>query len=298
MNIPRRVVSLSPNISIMLFALGADAGVVGRTEHCLPAIQQYLKVWHIPEPLVAHRVQHWQAVPVVGIWPLAEHESIKALQPDIILTSGSGPFGMHEAQMFGVEADAVFHFDTRTFADLDQHLAYIGSLLGKTEEATALIAQLATKRNEAKARQLRQAAPPTVLFEYCVCTTYDPDPERRVADPARTILVGGHLAPELIQLSGGAPLFAQPGDPAKWVAFDALRAAQPDVVLQFDCHGCPTARKHPTHTRPGWSDLPAVCRNAVYPLRENLSDPNLCFPAPLEEVMGVLRTHVTSMRSG
>ena len=36
MHTPRRVVSLSPNVSMILFALGADTVVVGRTqEDCL-----------------------------------------------------------------------------------------------------------------------------------------------------------------------------------------------------------------------------------------------------------------------
>jgi len=121
-----------------------------------------------------------------------------------------------------------------------------------------------------------------------VCIQYDADPDRRVADPARAILVGGHLAPDLIQLSGGAPLFTQPGDTAKWVAFDEIRAAQPDVVLQYDCHGCPMARKHPIPARRGWSELAAVSHAAVYPLSENISDPNLCFPVALEQLVGVL----------
>src|SRR5215472_17168611 len=113
---PHRIVSLSPNVSMILFALGVDAAVVGRTQECLPAIQQYLTVWRIPEHTVAQRLQHWQALPVVGAWPLADREAIRTLQPEVILTSGSGPFGIHEAQTFGVQTAALLHFDTRTFA--------------------------------------------------------------------------------------------------------------------------------------------------------------------------------------
>jgi ABC-type Fe3+-hydroxamate transport system substrate-binding protein len=273
---------------MILFALGADEVVRGRTQDCLAAIQHYLAVWRIPAYTVAHRLQHWYALPVVGAWPLADREAMKALQPESILTSGSGPFGVHDAQTFGVEANALLHFDTRTFADLEQQIQQIGLLLGKTAEATRLTAQLALRRDEAKAKQRRRAVPPTVVLEYCICIQYDADPDRRVANPAQSILVGGHLAPELIQLSGGAPLFTQPGDTAKWVAFDEIRAAQPDVILQFDCHGCPTARKQPMTARRGWSELAAVSRHAVYPLSENISDPNLCFPAPLEQLVGVL----------
>lgn len=294
MNTPRRVVSLSPNVSMILFALGADEVVVGRTQDCLPAIQQYLTVWRIPAPTVMHRLQHWQALPVVGAWPLADREAITALQPESILTSGSGPFGVHEAQTFGVAAEALCHFDTRTFADLDQQIQQIGVLLGKTAAAARLTAQLALQRDAAQARQHRRSVPPTVVLEYCICTQYDADPERRIANPAQSILVGGHLAPELIQLSGGVPLFTQPGDTAKWVAFDDIRATQPEVILQFDCHGCPTARKQPMTARRGWSDLAAVRRQAVYPLSENISDPNLCFSAPLEQLVDILNRFAAS----
>jgi iron complex transport system substrate-binding protein len=291
MHTPRRVVSLSPNVSMMLFALGADEVVVGRTQDCLPALQQYLRVWRIPEHTVAPRLQHWQGLPVVGAWPLADRESVKTLQPETILTSGSGSFGVHEAQTFGVATDALLHFDTRTLHDLDQHIQQIGSLLGATVEAARVSTQLALRCDEAQARQRERSVPPTAFMEYCVCIQYDADPDRRIADPARAILVGGHLAPDLIRLSGGVPLFTQPGDTAKWVAFDEIRVAQPDVMLQFDCHGCPTARKHPIPRRSGWSELAAVSRHAVYPLSANISDPNLCFPAALEELVDILNTY-------
>jgi ABC-type Fe3+-hydroxamate transport system substrate-binding protein len=173
--------------------------------------------------------------------------------------------------------------------DLDQHIQQLGLLLNKTAEAARVIAQLTLRCDAARARRRRWPVPPTALLEYCVCVQYDVDPDRRVADPAHTILVGGHLAPDLIQLSGGTPLFTQSGDSAKWVAFEEIRAAQPDVILQYDCHGCPMARKHPIPARPGWSELTAVRREAVYPLRANISDPNLCFPRALEQLVGVLK---------
>jgi ABC-type Fe3+-hydroxamate transport system substrate-binding protein len=291
MQTPRRVVSLSPNVSMILFALDADEVVRGRTQDCLPAIRQYLTAWRIPAHTVAHRLQYWQALPVVGVWPLADRQAIQALHPEAILTSGSGPFGRHEAETFGVEVEALFHFDTRTFADLDGQIQQIGTLLGNTAAATRLTTRLATRRDEARAKQRQRSAAPTAFLEYCVCIQYDADPERRVADPARTVLVGGHLAPELIQLSGGTPLFTQPGDTARWVAFEAIRAAQPEVILQFDCHGCPTASKHPIPARRGWSELLAVRRQAVYPVSENISDPNVCFPVALEQLVSTLNRY-------
>lgn len=295
MSAPDRVVSLSPNVSMILFALGADELVVGRTEYCLPAIQHYVSVWELPPSTATVRLQHWSAIPVVGVWPLADAEPIRALQPDLILTSGSGAFGVHDAQGLGVSDETLAHFDTRTFADLDAHIARIGALIGQTEAAADLIAQLAMTRDAATAKLLRLPVTPTVLFEYCVCTTYAADPEQRVADPARTILVGGHLAPDLIQLCGGQPLFARPGDTAAWVTVEQMQASPPDIILQYDCHGCPVARQFPISARRGWANFPAVNADAVVPLRENISDPNLCFPAPLSELIDIFNHQGASL---
>lgn len=289
---PRRVVSLSPNVSMILFALGADTVVVGRTQGCVPALQQYCTVWGLSEAVVAQRLRHWQDIPTVGVWPLADREAIQALQPELVLTSGSGPLGRHAAEALGVPADAMQHWDIRTFADLEQQIQQLGTLLAYTEAAAAVLVQLRRTRDGVRARQPRRAAPPSVLFEYCVCTTYDADPERRIAEPARTMLTGGHLAPELIEWSGGAPVCMQPGDTARWVPFEEIRAAQPEVILQYDCHGCPTAKKHPVPMRPGWAALPAVVHGAVYPLSANISDPNLCFPVALDQVAHILHRHI------
>ena len=291
MKTPQRLVSLSPNVSMMLFALEADAAVVGRTQHCLPAIEQYVAVWDMAESLTAPRLQHWRDLPVVGVWPLADPEPIVALQPDAVLTAGTGPYGVHDAQTLGVAGDAVLHFDTRTFANLEQHLRQLGELLGKPEAAAAVIGRIHARRDAILAQRTPGATTPSALFEYCACTKYDADPERRVANPAQTILVGGHLAPELIRLSGGAPLLMQPGETARWIAIDDIRQAGPDVVLQYDCHGCPAAMQHPVRTRQGWSTLPAVSRDAVYTLQENISNPNLCFPTALAELVEVFNAY-------
>src|SRR5262249_53560063 len=178
MHTSRRVVSLSPNVSMILFALGADAVVVARTQDCLPAIQHYLRARRSPEHTVTQRLQHWQGLPVVGAWPLADRESVKTLQPEAILTSGSGLFGVHDAQTFGVAADALCHFDTRTVHDLEQHIQQIGVLLNKPQEAARVTTQLARRRDEAQAWQRERSVPPTAFLEYCVCIHYDADPDR------------------------------------------------------------------------------------------------------------------------
>lgn len=273
---------------MILFALGADDCVIGRTSYCLDSIQKYTIMWGLTDPDTQLRINYWQGLPIVGVWPHANPGPIKELQPELILASGSGPLASPEAQTFNLRPNQFFNFDTRTFTDLEQHISHIGQLVGKTASATHLINQITARKNEILATRNQSAKQPTMLFEYCVCIKYAPDPEQRFANPARFIMVGGHLAPELIQLSGGTPLFTQIGDTVEWVSFESIRQAQPDIILLFDCNGCPNANKHPIDSRDGWSELSAVSRQSVYRLSENISNPNLCFPAALQQLVEVV----------
>ena len=287
MNPPGRLLSLSPNVSMILFALGVD-DVVGRTQFCLSSIRHYLDVWDIAASSVAPRLRRWEALPVVGAWPQADCERVMALQPDLILASGSGALDAYEASSFHIAPDQFVNFDTRTLADLERQIAAIGEITGKAEAAQGVMAQLAARREAIVARCAPLTRRPSVLFEYCVCIKYDPDPARRFANPGRFVMVGGHLAPDLIRLSGGAPLFTQPGDTVAWTAFEAIREAQPDLVLVYDCNGCANAKRHPIEARPGWGDLAAVSDGAAHTLGKNISNPNLCYPEALEELAEVV----------
>ncbi|ETX01682.1 MAG: hypothetical protein ETSY1_06580 [Candidatus Entotheonella factor] len=290
MNQPRRILSLSPNVSMILFALSADEAVIGRTQYCLSSIHKYLEVWGISERDMAHRLRHWEALPVVGTWPQADCERVIALQPDLILASGTDTLDAYEAGTFKMAPGGFINFDTRTLADLDRQIATIGEITGKAQRAQDLMTQVAARREAILARQALPKQRPSVLFEYCVCIKYDPDPARRFANPGRFIMVGGHLAPDLIRLSGGEPLFTQPGDAVAWTAFEAIRQAQPDIVLAFDCNGCLNAMTHPIETRPGWSELAAVSNQAVYTPTKNIGNPNLCYPEALDELVDLIGT--------
>ncbi len=237
---------------------------------------------------MAQRLRHWKGLPVVGAWPQADRDRVIALQPDLILASGTGTLDAYEANTFKMAPDGFINFDTRTLADLDRQIATIGGITGKAERAHDIIEQLAARREAIVARRALPERRPSVLFEYCVCIKYDSDPARRFANPGRFIMVGGHLAPDLIRLSGGEPLFTQPGDAVAWTAFEAIRQAQPDMVLVFDCNGCPNAMTHPIDTRPGWSELAAVSDHAVYTPGKNMSNPNLCYPEALDELVDLV----------
>lgn len=281
---PRRLLSLAPNVSMILFALGADEAVVGRTQHCVTSIRDYVDTSGLSGAETMARLALWEALPDVGAWPQADHERAASLRPDLVLTSGSGPFDTHQATMFGLEPQALINFDIRTLADLDRQILAIGGIIGRTEAARQLVAQVAERRDAVLARWRKPALSPKVLFEYCICIKYHPDPARRRANPGRFIMVGGYLAPELIRLCGGEPVLSERGNAVAWVDFESVRATEPDIILAFDCQDCPNALSHPVAQRPGWPELRAVSGDAVFRPRRNIANPNLCYPSALAEL--------------
>src|SRR5688572_26467985 len=81
-----------------------------------------------------------------GFGPQADRERVVALQPDLILTSGTSTLDAYEAHTFNMTSDGLINFDTRTLADRDWQIGTIGEIVGQAEVAQAIIAQLAARR--------------------------------------------------------------------------------------------------------------------------------------------------------
>ena len=286
MSPPRRLLSLSPNVSMILFALGADDQMIGRTSYCLASIEAYLDCYGLAASEFAGRLRHWQALPDVGTWPDADVKRAEALAPSLILTASTGALAARPAA--NLAALPAINFPSKTLADLERTIRALGDITDRTKEAEALITQVADRSRAALQSTRPLSRRPSVLFEYCVCIKYHPDPERRFANPGRFVMIGGHLAPELIALAGGVPLVTKPGDDVAWTDFKDIAAVNPDVILAFDCQACPNARKHPVEARPGWPSLSAVSGGSVYRPHKNIANPHICYPAALAELLSFL----------
>ena len=111
----------------------------------------------------------------------------------MIFTSGLGALSAGETAMLNLNADALVDFDTRSLTDLDQQIIAIGEIVGKRETAQDIVAQLMARREAILAQRPTATRRPTVLFEYCVCIKYDPDPVRRFAESG-TVRHGGRTS--------------------------------------------------------------------------------------------------------
>jgi iron complex transport system substrate-binding protein len=226
---PRRIISLSPSVTEILFALGVDsARVVGVTRFC-----------DVPE-LAKTR-------PSVGGIVDPSLEEIVARRPDLVLAVRGNPVEiLHRIRSLGIP---VFAFEDRTGLDgvqkiLDRTAELVGpddvvmsdSLRGRFREEMRLY--------KSWSDSIPDDRKPVVYYA---------DPEF----PAWTAGPGSHVD-DLISLAGGRNLVKEPSG---WPQFsaEALLVRQPQVLLLAQPAGADReALRARLLALPGWSGLTAL----------------------------------------
>lgn len=140
---PRRIVSLSPNTTEALFALGAGDRVVGRSRFC-----DY-------PPEVAQ-------IPSVGGYVDASLEVILALSPDLVVGARgpAGPMLVQKLVAFGIPT---FFPSTESMAEIDDMLQALGARLGIADAGQRLVEKVRARRG-AVSRALESEPVVRVLF--------------------------------------------------------------------------------------------------------------------------------------
>ncbi len=193
---PKRIVSLAPNVTEMLFALGLGGRVAGVTLFC---------DW---PPEVA-------AKPKIGGLINPSLESIVALGADLVLATADGNRAEDVNRLADLKV-AVYTIDTRSVADVLRTLVTIGELTGRAAQAREIAAGLDRRREAVRAR-VAGLAPVTVFA---------------AIDRAPLISAGaGTFVGELLTLAGGRNIAGD--SPIKYPVFslERLLADDPEVIL-------------------------------------------------------------------
>ena len=215
----RRIVSLAPHATEILFAAGAGARVVGVVAH---------SDWP-PEA---------RALPNVGDANALDLERIVTLKPDLVV---AWPYTM-PAQLAALRARGatIFVSDPKSVAGIAQDIDALGTLA-----ATATIAHAAStrlrERNAALAAKFSGAPAISVFYEVW-------------NEPLQTI-GGHHLISEAIALCGGTNVFGGLTLPAPGISFEAVIAAAPEVIVGGSDDG---TRPTWLDDWKRWQDIPAV----------------------------------------
>jgi cobalamin transport system substrate-binding protein len=228
----RRIVSLGPSNTEILFAIGAQDQVAGCDQNS-----------DYPE----------EAKPLATIsaqYGTLDVEAVTALEPDLVLAADI--ITPEQVQSMRAVGLTVFWLENpKSLPDgLYENIRTVASLSGKSAQAETLIAGLQSRFDAVKREVAKAADAPLVYFEL------------DATDPLSPYTAGGGTFIDmLITLAGGRNLAADLPSWAKISAEEILRQ-DPDIILLGDAAFGVTVES--VAQRPGWQNLAAVRNDAVY----------------------------------
>jgi iron complex transport system substrate-binding protein len=271
-----RVISLVPNGTEILFAVGAGDLVVGVSHECdYPAAARTRPILTgsaLTPGMSAAEVDAAVSSQVgsgLSLYTLDEAR-IEALAPDVIVTQQLCPVcAVSTEQVNGAvrplpHCPELVSLDPQTIGQVFADIRRVGEVTGRKTEAEALLASL-----EQRLALVRAAV-----------TAVGDRPRPRVLalewlDPP---FAGGHWVPEMIDLAGGEDVIARPGDHSARLTWEQVAAADPDVIVVMPCGFDEAGAREQIATiadRPEWRSLRAVRQGRVHPV-----DANGCFSRP------------------
>ena len=225
-----RIVSLVPNATEIVFALGAGELLVGVSHECdyppraasLPQLTgSALAAGLSPSEIdgaVAAQVGSGESLYTL------DEERIAALAPDLILTQELCPVcAVSTAQVDVAVAPLgrcpeLVTLDPRALDDVFGDIRRVGGVLGRVAEAEELVAGLEQRLERVRRRVAGRPRPRVAALEWL--------------DPPFT---AGHWVPEMLSLAGAEDLFASPGDPSVRRSWEELATADPDWIVAMPC---------------------------------------------------------------
>ncbi|MCM2288978.1 MAG: cobalamin-binding protein [Sulfuritalea sp.] len=222
----RRIVSLAPHITELLFAAGAGSHVVGNVEYgdYPPAARSLTKV---------------------GGYSRLDLEAIVALKPDLVMAwqSGNAPAAVSRLLAMGLN---VHLSQSNRIEDIAGELERIGKLAGT--EVTANSAATAFRERYARlAARYGQRPPVTVFYQIW-------------KQPLMTIN-RDQIISDAIRLCGGRNVFAHLPILAPTVTVEAVIAANPEAIV---ASGMGDSRPEWLDDWRRWSTLAAVTGDNLY----------------------------------
>lgn len=201
--VPRRIVSISPNTTEALFAVGAGALVVGRSRYCD----------HPPEVL---------RIPQVGGYVDPSLEKILSLTPDLV-TGARGPIGTVLTDKLGAHGIATFFPPTESLAEIDAMIGELASRVGRPAEGAEVVRASQARRAEVTARVSGRPRPRVLLlFGLAPVSVAGPG---SFADEMLT-LAGAENAIARVAKEGGRPV-----SPYPTIDVEQVIALDPDLIL-------------------------------------------------------------------
>jgi len=262
-----RIVSLLPSATEIVYALGLGDRLVGVTHEC-----------DFPDAARALPVLTSSTLPAAGSSAeidrhvrrsLHAGSSLYALDadllerraPDLILTQELCKVCAVSYEIVARAAKRlrgdprVVSLEPLSLDDVYATIETVAALCGVPERAEPVLAALRERASALARRVAVRLRPRTLVLEW--------------TDPPMS---GGHWTPGLLELAGGVPMLADPGANSRVLEWDAIAAADPDVVLVAPC-GFDLARTQTAIGElapiPQWRSLRALSEGRAYAIDGN-----------------------------
>jgi len=246
-----RVVSLAPNLTEIVFAVGAGNRLVGRTSYCdFP-----------PEA---------KAVPEVGDTLHPSLERIIALKPQVVLVSTASQLEVFTQQLNGQNI-AVFVTDPHDLEGVFRSIEQIGEIVGEKDKANQLVQKLQERTN---------AVVQAVKYKPLVKVFYQASGE-----PLYTAGNDSYVT-DLVRRAGGASVTADV--PGAWPKFsnESALAARPEAIILPSGGSMGAAN---SNVAEALRQSPAVLQGRVYKINDDhLARPGPRLVDGLEEMARAL----------
>ena len=268
-----RVISLVPNGTEILFAVGAGDLVVGVSHECdYPAearTRPILTGSALTPGMSAAEVDAAVSSQVgsgLSLYTLDEAR-IEELAPDVIVTQQLCPVcavsteQVNDAVSPLPRCPELVSLDPQTIGQVFADIRRVGEVTGHKAEAGALLASLEQRLAVVRSAVSGHPRPRVLALEWL--------------DPP---FAGGHWVPEMIGLAGAEAVLARPGDHSARLTWEQVAAADPDVIVVMPCGFDEAGAREQIATiadRPEWRSLRAVREGRIYPV-----DANGCFSRP------------------
>ena len=246
-----RIVSLAPNLTEIVYAVGAGGRLVGNTEYCdYPAEAKSLaKIGDTMHPSV---------------------ERIIALKPQIVLVSTASQLEAFTKQL-DQQRIAVYVTNPRSLDEIFHSIAVLGDMFGHSEQA-ALVATDLRKRAEAVESRISEIKPVSVFYQVS-------------GEPLYTIGRDAYLT-DLVRRAGGVSVTTDVPGAFPRYSDEAALAARPEAIILPTGGSMGTAN---SSVAAPLRNSPAVRNNRVYKINDDhLSRPGPRLVDGLEEMARAL----------
>lgn len=222
----KRILSLLPSTTEVIYALGAGEALIGVTHECdFPPearLKPQLTSARIDPSMESAEIDRLvrEQLDDSGTLYALDMDLVRELRPEIVLTQqlctvcAVGYETVRGAMASLDEPPKVINIEPRNLAEVFNSFVDIARLIELEETGRRLVADLTERL-----RAVRKADGPRVLFLEWLIPPFS----------------AGHWMPELVEAAGGIPVLANPGEHSRQLTWNAVREADFDAIVVSCC---------------------------------------------------------------